>query len=1035
MSSTHLDPDRLLAQSAWLRRLAARLVDDHGAADDLVQDTLVTALERPPADAATDGRLRGWLASVLRTRAGMRRRADVRRTAREHHVARADRIDPAPATGTADDAIAAQRRLLDALATLPARDREVVVLRFFDDLPPRRIAQRLGTTSDAVRTRLSRALATLRLRLVPAHGDRRALALALLPLLPRGAPPAAGLLPITLLLMNAKSKALLALLGLGLGTTLTLLTFGQADTPPADAASGDRLAQAVATGDPGAATDSAADDDQDAPAAARERIEVARPAPPARPARPQFQLTVVVRCVTADGAPIAGARLIAHEVEGQPAVATDADGRARIDLRWPAKLTAGNEHWIMTTVTGDGLMRLVQQTAVQGDADLVVTLGDVVLEPGGDVAGTVLGVDGRPAANAMVWASGGIEPATGIAELQRRVLSHGFPRLAGGISAWTRTDDHGRYRLDGLPATSVSIVARTPGAMAAYTRPFDVVPGRMTAAPTLTFEALPLANRIAGRVLDGKGRPLPGARIEVFENRGPRNVNSISSSGTGRDGAFAIPVLPDRSYTLVVDTQHGRRREKVVHDVAAGTPDLVVQFAPARTVALDVRGPDGAAVTPQYVWASDEDGGHLDLSWGRDDTGRVTVPEQPFTVHIGAPGFRPARCGPLDPRDVGEAIEVRLERAAAVTGRVLADGVPVRGAEVHAHVVDRRQPRHYFAHELYSRLPRAAPQRARTDADGRFELHLATAGSYVVHAEAEGHARGTAPQIAYDPGIAPPALEIALGRTGTLEGRVLVAAGRSAEGQIVAATAGDGHVEVCVADAEGRFRFEGLAAGDWQVRPAQPDDQQWLRMARTWPEYEDEPVPFDVRLAPGATVAFDVDLRQRHAAEILGRLAVDGIDAGGWRVSVFCAGAWEIVPTLADGSFAHRTAPGDHTLHFSKDLPDGNRLRIGHTTTLIAGVNPVDVTVHTGALELAGLEPSAAANEDGPSEGYALVWTDTDCHYSFDPDANGAHRSPSLPVGRAQLRRRSEDQYRPEEGRVIAEVEIVAGQLRRVDVR
>ena len=41
--------ERLLAERAWVRRLAGALVRDAALSDDLVQDAYVAALERAPA--------------------------------------------------------------------------------------------------------------------------------------------------------------------------------------------------------------------------------------------------------------------------------------------------------------------------------------------------------------------------------------------------------------------------------------------------------------------------------------------------------------------------------------------------------------------------------------------------------------------------------------------------------------------------------------------------------------------------------------------------------------------------------------------------------------------------------------------------------------------------------------------------------------------------------------------------------------------------------------------------------------------------
>ena len=42
-----ITPEDLLSHSAWLQRLAARLVESASAAEDLVQDTFVAALRSP----------------------------------------------------------------------------------------------------------------------------------------------------------------------------------------------------------------------------------------------------------------------------------------------------------------------------------------------------------------------------------------------------------------------------------------------------------------------------------------------------------------------------------------------------------------------------------------------------------------------------------------------------------------------------------------------------------------------------------------------------------------------------------------------------------------------------------------------------------------------------------------------------------------------------------------------------------------------------------------------------------------------------
>lgn len=64
--------------------------------------------------------------------------------------------------GAGDGAASLRVTLLDALARLPAKDRAVVVLRYWEDRSVEQTADVLGVSSAAVRTRCSRALARLR---------------------------------------------------------------------------------------------------------------------------------------------------------------------------------------------------------------------------------------------------------------------------------------------------------------------------------------------------------------------------------------------------------------------------------------------------------------------------------------------------------------------------------------------------------------------------------------------------------------------------------------------------------------------------------------------------------------------------------------------------------------------------------------------------------------------------------------------------------------------------------------------------------
>jgi RNA polymerase sigma factor (sigma-70 family) len=98
---------------------------------------------KAPATPTSDG---SWCASP--TAAGRRPRLDERPPATDPHHSVDDRLD-----------------LFPLLAELPRQQRAVVVLRYYEDLSEREIADALGCSPGSVKRHASRALATLRTRL------------------------------------------------------------------------------------------------------------------------------------------------------------------------------------------------------------------------------------------------------------------------------------------------------------------------------------------------------------------------------------------------------------------------------------------------------------------------------------------------------------------------------------------------------------------------------------------------------------------------------------------------------------------------------------------------------------------------------------------------------------------------------------------------------------------------------------------------------------------------------------------------------
>jgi len=158
--SPDADPLGWREHEPFVRALLRRLVADRDLVDDLAQETWLAAARH---SAAAIFLKRAWLGTVARNFALQSLRGRQRRLAREAAVARPIAEGGGDLTSAADPA--QRQRLLAIVAALPDPYATVLRLRFFDDLPPTLIAERLALPVETVRTRLKRALAQVRVQL------------------------------------------------------------------------------------------------------------------------------------------------------------------------------------------------------------------------------------------------------------------------------------------------------------------------------------------------------------------------------------------------------------------------------------------------------------------------------------------------------------------------------------------------------------------------------------------------------------------------------------------------------------------------------------------------------------------------------------------------------------------------------------------------------------------------------------------------------------------------------------------------------
>ncbi|ACB73372.1 sigma-70 family RNA polymerase sigma factor [Opitutus terrae] len=157
---------------AALRQLSG---DDHAARD--VTQRVFNDLARKAAQVSLQSSVVGWLHTATRFAAGQVRRTEARR--RERELA-AHALEPAAAGAGAHADWEKLRPVIDdAIGTLNERDREAVLMRFFEDRPFAEIGDRFFTSEDAARVRVNRALEKLQSALAQRGITSTATALAL----------------------------------------------------------------------------------------------------------------------------------------------------------------------------------------------------------------------------------------------------------------------------------------------------------------------------------------------------------------------------------------------------------------------------------------------------------------------------------------------------------------------------------------------------------------------------------------------------------------------------------------------------------------------------------------------------------------------------------------------------------------------------------------------------------------------------------------------------------------------------------------
>jgi RNA polymerase sigma-70 factor (sigma-E family) len=145
------------AHALGLVRLAVLMVGDQPTAEDVVQDAFLGLYRRWPALKDPDRALAYARSSVLNG-CRMVHRAKSRHDTLTAPLATPDDIESAETTALLGEA---NREVLAALRTLPARQREAVALRYYLDMTEDQAAQAMRVSKGTVKSATSRGLAAL----------------------------------------------------------------------------------------------------------------------------------------------------------------------------------------------------------------------------------------------------------------------------------------------------------------------------------------------------------------------------------------------------------------------------------------------------------------------------------------------------------------------------------------------------------------------------------------------------------------------------------------------------------------------------------------------------------------------------------------------------------------------------------------------------------------------------------------------------------------------------------------------------------
>jgi RNA polymerase sigma-70 factor, ECF subfamily len=143
--------------SAIVYAVALRVLQDTGAAEDLLQDIFLQLWRRPGAFDPSRGNMAAWLAVIARNRA-----IDVVRRRRPQDDIEEVMVSVEPDLASAAERSRAMEKVRGALQAMPPAQRSALELAYFEGLSHSEIAEKTGEPLGTIKTRIRAGLLFLR---------------------------------------------------------------------------------------------------------------------------------------------------------------------------------------------------------------------------------------------------------------------------------------------------------------------------------------------------------------------------------------------------------------------------------------------------------------------------------------------------------------------------------------------------------------------------------------------------------------------------------------------------------------------------------------------------------------------------------------------------------------------------------------------------------------------------------------------------------------------------------------------------------